>query len=73
MIPGLPLFAVLIAVQVLNGILLPILLVFIVRLASNREIMGKYAIGRVYRVFAWSTVLVITVAVVLMLATLVIH
>jgi Mn2+/Fe2+ NRAMP family transporter len=73
MIPGLPLFAVLIAVQVLNGILLPILLVFIVRLASNREIMGKYAIGGVYRVFAWSTVLVITVAVALMLATLVIH
>jgi Mn2+/Fe2+ NRAMP family transporter len=73
MIPGLPLFAVLIAVQILNGILLPILLVFIVRLASNRDIMGKYAIGPVYRIFAWATVIVISVAVALMLATLFIH
>jgi NRAMP (natural resistance-associated macrophage protein)-like metal ion transporter len=70
MIPGLPLFAVLIAVQVLNGVLLPILLVFVVRLAANREIMGKYAIGPVYGFFAWATVLVITVAVVLMLGTM---
>ena len=73
MIPGLPLFAVLIAVQILNGILLPILLVFIVRLASNRDIMGKYAIGPVYRFFAWATVVVITVAVVLMLSTPFVH
>ena len=71
MIPGLPLFAVLIAVQVLNGALLPVLLVFIVRLAGNKEIMGRYAIGPVYRVFAWATVVVITVAVVLMFVTMI--
>ncbi len=71
MIPGLPLFAVLIAVQVLNGALLPVLLVFIVRLASNKEIMGQYAIGPVYRVFAWATVAVITAAVLLMFATMI--
>lgn len=73
MIPGLPLFVVLIATQVLNGSLLPILLVFIVKLASNKEIMGKYVIGPVYRVLAWATVVVIAIAVVLMLITLVIH
>jgi NRAMP (natural resistance-associated macrophage protein)-like metal ion transporter len=70
MIPGLPLFAVLIGVYVLNGVLLPILLVFIVRLASNREIMGKYAIGPVYRFFAWAIVVLISIAVVLMLGTM---
>jgi NRAMP (natural resistance-associated macrophage protein)-like metal ion transporter len=69
MIPGLPLFTVLIAVQILNGSLLPILLVFIVRLASNKEIMGQYRIGPVYKVLAWGTVVVITIAVLLMLAT----
>ena len=53
--------------------LLPILLVFIVRLASNHDIMGKYAIGPVYRIFAWATVIVISVAVALMLFTLFIH
>ncbi len=70
MIPGLPLFTVLIVVQVLNGSLLPILLVFIVRLASNKGIMGRYAIGPVYRVLAWASVVVISIAVVLMLVTL---
>lgn len=69
MIPGLPLFPVLIAVQILNGALLPILLVFIVRLASNKEIMGKYAIGPIYRTIAWAVVAVITTAVVLMFVT----
>jgi Mn2+/Fe2+ NRAMP family transporter len=69
MIPGLPLFPVLIAVQILNGALLPILLIFIVKLASNRRLMGKHAIGPFYRAVAWSIVAVITVAVVLMFVT----
>ena len=67
--PGIPLPPVLIAVQILNGALLPILLVFIVKLASNKEIMGKHAIGPVYRVLAWGTVVVITTAVILMFGT----
>jgi Mn2+/Fe2+ NRAMP family transporter len=71
MIPGLPLFSVLIFVQILNGALLPILLVFVVRLASNRDIMGEHAIGPVYKVFAWGTVVVIATAVVLMFATMI--
>lgn len=73
MIPGLPLFAVLIGVQILNGALLPILLIFIVRLASNRDIMGQYAIGPVYRVLAWGAVVLISVAVVLMFGTSLFH
>lgn len=73
MIPGLPLFAVLIGVQILNGALLPILLIFIVRLASNRDIMGQYAIGTVYRVLAWGAVVLITVAVLLMFVTSLFH
>ena len=70
MIPGLPLFAFLIAVQVLNGALLPILLVFIVRLASNKEIMGQHTIGPVYKILAWATVIIITVAVLVMFFTM---
>ncbi|MGA7732770.1 MAG: divalent metal cation transporter, partial [Chloroflexia bacterium] len=69
MIPGLPLFPVLIAVQILNGALLPILLVFIVRLASNKQLMGKHAIGPLYRLLAWGTVAVISTAVTLMFVT----
>lgn len=69
MIPGLPLFPVLIAVQILNGALLPILLVFIVRMASSKSLMGKYAIGPIYKFIAWGLVVVISVAVALMFIT----
>lgn len=70
MIPGLPLWTVLLVVQVLNGTVLPILLFFIVRLASSKEIMGHYRIGRAYKVLSWGTVAVITAAVLLMFVTM---
>jgi NRAMP (natural resistance-associated macrophage protein)-like metal ion transporter len=70
MIPGLPLWTVLLVVQVLNGTVLPVLLFFIVRLASSREIMGMHAIGPFYRLFAWATIVVITTAVLLMFVTM---
>jgi Mn2+/Fe2+ NRAMP family transporter len=56
-IPGLPVIALLVGVQVVNGALLPILLVFIWRLASNTELMGEYRNGRIFNVIAGLTVL----------------
>jgi Mn2+/Fe2+ NRAMP family transporter len=70
MIPDLPAWTVLLVVQMLNGTVLPVLLFFIVRLASNKSIMGKYTIGPVYRFFAWSSLIIITAAVVLMFGTM---
>ncbi|MGH2999655.1 MAG: Nramp family divalent metal transporter [Gaiellaceae bacterium] len=55
-IPGVPVIKLLIAVQVVNGILLPITLFFVWRLAANRELMGEYANGRVFNVLAGLTV-----------------
>ena len=59
LVPGLPLIQLLLIVQVINGLLLPILLVFIVRLASNPRIMGDYVNSRIYNVLAWGTTIVI--------------
>ncbi len=56
--PGVPVIGLLVAVQVVNGVLLPITLFFIWRLASSRELMGEYANGRVFGVLAALTVLV---------------
>jgi Mn2+/Fe2+ NRAMP family transporter len=39
-IPGVPVISLLVGVQVVNGVLLPVNLVFIWRLARNRELMG---------------------------------
>jgi NRAMP (natural resistance-associated macrophage protein)-like metal ion transporter len=47
LIPGLPLIQLMIIVQVINGILLPIILVFVLKLVNNPDIMGQYVNGRV--------------------------
>jgi Mn2+/Fe2+ NRAMP family transporter len=57
LLPGLPVIGLLVAVQVVNGVLLPITLFFVWRLASNRELMGSYANGRVFNVLAAATVI----------------
>jgi NRAMP (natural resistance-associated macrophage protein)-like metal ion transporter len=56
-IPGLPVIRLLIFVQVVNGVLLPVTLFFVWRLASNRELMGDYRNGRVFNVLAGATVI----------------
>jgi Mn2+/Fe2+ NRAMP family transporter len=67
-IPGIPVIKLLVAVQVVNGVLLPVTLFFVWRLASNRELMGGYANGRVFNVLAGVTVLATSALSVLVLA-----
>jgi NRAMP (natural resistance-associated macrophage protein)-like metal ion transporter len=69
MIPGVPLFDVLLATQVINGLLLPVLLVSVLRLASDRELMGAHANGRVYNAASWLTVLVVSALSLLFIAS----
>jgi NRAMP (natural resistance-associated macrophage protein)-like metal ion transporter len=56
-IPGIPVIKLLVSVQVVNGFLLPVTLFFVWRLASNRELMGDHANGRVFNVLAGATVI----------------
>ena len=58
LLPGVPVFALLVGVQAVNGVLLPVTLFFLWRLASNRELMGSYANGRVFGLLAGATVAV---------------
>jgi NRAMP (natural resistance-associated macrophage protein)-like metal ion transporter len=60
LVPGLPLIRVLVVTQFINALLLPVLLVAITRLASDRKLMGVHANGRFYNLVAWLTVLVIS-------------
>lgn len=59
-IPDLPLIRVLLATQVINGLLLPIILFAILRLVNNREIMGPHVNGPIYNAGAWTTAIVVT-------------
>jgi Mn2+/Fe2+ NRAMP family transporter len=69
MIPGLPLFKVLLVTQVINGLLLPVLLVSILRLVNKRELMGARVNGRVYNAASWLTVVVVSALSLLYIAT----
>jgi Mn2+/Fe2+ NRAMP family transporter len=66
--PHVPVIKLLVGVQVVNGVLLPITLFFVWRLASNRELMGDYANGRTFNVLAGATVVATSTLSLLLLA-----
>lgn len=72
LIPGLPLFQVIVATQFLNGLLLPIVLIFVLRLVNDGQLMGKYTNGRVFNVLSYGTtgVLILLTAALLVLPLL---
>ncbi|MBI3785004.1 MAG: Nramp family divalent metal transporter [Deltaproteobacteria bacterium] len=55
LIPGFPLLAVMYLSQVLNGVLLPFVLVFILLLINRRDLMGQYVNTPLFNAVAWST------------------
>jgi NRAMP (natural resistance-associated macrophage protein)-like metal ion transporter len=55
LVPRFPLFRMMVLSQVVNGILLPFVLVFMLLLVNDKELMGKHVNPRWYNVVAWST------------------
>ncbi len=53
LIPGISLIPLIISAQIANGVLLPIILVFILRLATDRRVMGDAVNGRLTTVLGW--------------------
>jgi len=71
LIPNFPLVTMTILSQVLNGVLLPFVLYFMLRLINKKELMGKYTNSPWFNVIAWSTaVIVIGLSLVMMWQTL---
>ena len=58
LIPGFPLVKMILFSQVINGVLLPIVLIFMILLANNRRIMMDWVNSRAYNLAAWITVVV---------------
>jgi Mn2+/Fe2+ NRAMP family transporter len=56
MIPQLDVIKLLVSTQVLNGLVLPIVLVSIVRLANSPDVLTNQTNTRLYNLFAWATV-----------------
>ncbi|MBA2379688.1 MAG: divalent metal cation transporter [Blastocatellia bacterium] len=68
MIPGIPQIKLLIFTQMINGLLLPIILVAIVKLANNKEIMGEHTNSRAFNVFAVLIAAVVSILSLLLIA-----
>ena len=66
MLPNVNLFGIMMIAQVINGVLLPVLLVFMVLIASDRHVMGRYANGRAWNALTWFTIVAVTVLTVIM-------
>jgi NRAMP (natural resistance-associated macrophage protein)-like metal ion transporter len=59
MIPGEKLIAIVLWSQVLNGVVLPFVLIFMLLLINKKELMGEYVNTRLFNVVAWSTTVLI--------------
>lgn len=69
--PGLTLFRAIVVSQTLNGILLPIILIFTALLLANGRLMGRFQPGRLHRfVFWFMTAAIILLSILLLFATL---
>lgn len=65
-LPNVDLFGIMMAAQVINGVLLPVLLVFVVKIADDRHVMGTYANSRAWSALTWLIVAVVAVLTVVM-------
>lgn len=71
LVPGLDLITIMLVSQVVNGILLPFLLIFMMSIINDRTIMGRHVNGTLNNVFAWATIaIVISLTVILLFMTL---
>ncbi len=70
LIPGLPLVKVMILSQDVNGMLLPIILIFVLKIINDKKIMGEHTNKPIGNIIAWATVIgIIAATVVLVVAS----
>jgi NRAMP (natural resistance-associated macrophage protein)-like metal ion transporter len=61
MFPSAPLIPIMYFSQVLNGIVLPVILLFMVRLINDPEVMGAHVNGRISNILTWCTVIILSI------------
>ncbi|MEE0489487.1 Nramp family divalent metal transporter [Methanosphaera stadtmanae] len=69
LIPNIPLMQILLFSQVLNGILLPFILVLMLMIINDKRIMGEYVNSKWYNMVAWIITVIITILVIILVIT----
>lgn len=73
LIPNFPLLKVMYFSQVGNGILLPFILIFMLKLINNPDIMGEFTNSKLFNIIAWSTVIVVIALTLIMVGFMFAH
>jgi len=58
LLPGFPLVKMILVSQVINGVLLPIVLIFMVLLINKKNLMREWTNSRIYNLAVWVTVVI---------------
>jgi NRAMP (natural resistance-associated macrophage protein)-like metal ion transporter len=66
LLPIQSLIKTMIASQTLNGILLPVILIVMLRLVNDKLLMGRYTNGRIFNIIAWITVIILILLVIVL-------
>lgn len=69
LIPNMPLILVMFWSQVVNGVLLPFVLIFMLILINNKDLMGAYVNNWTFNIISWVTVGIMIVLTLMMVVT----
>ena len=66
LIPNAPLMTIMFISQVVNGAVLPFVLMFMIKLINDKNLMGTYVNGPVFNIIAWLTVVTMIILTIVM-------
>lgn len=69
LIPDIPLIPILLWSQVINGALLPLVLIFMLNLINDRDLMGEYVNSKAFNLVAWVTTIIMITLTTLLVGT----
>jgi len=69
LLPVKSLVQAMLASQTLNGVLLPVILIVMLRLINDRQLMGKFVNGRGFNVLSWAMVVILIALTVILVVT----
>jgi NRAMP (natural resistance-associated macrophage protein)-like metal ion transporter len=61
LVPGAPLIQITLGSQVINGVLLPVVLICMMLMVNNKEIMGEYVNSGIKNAIGWVTIVVLII------------
>jgi NRAMP (natural resistance-associated macrophage protein)-like metal ion transporter len=69
LIPNAPLIPIMLISQVVNGVMLPPVLIFMLLLINNKEIMGEHTNSKTFDIIAWTTVVIMIILTLILVVT----